>query len=119
MESKTDVRNVLASNIKRIRLGAGLSQRELAKKAGLVINFVNDLEKGKKWVSANTLNQLSEALGVEPVHFFLYQDQWDTAEKQQYATALKEINKKICSIFDEYRELNNTPSKKKSAIPGD
>ena len=119
MKRKTDVRAILASNIKRIRLGAGLSQRELAKQAGLVINFVNDLEKGKKWVSANTLNQLSEALDVEPVNFFLYQDHWDTAEKQQYITALNEINKKISSIFDEYRDLDNKQPKKKSATPGD
>ena len=44
---------------------------QLAEKADLTFNFINDIENGKKWISPNTLAKLSEALDVQPYRFFL------------------------------------------------
>jgi len=48
-----------------------ISQLGLAHSAGLTHNFINDIENGKKGVSAKTLAKLSIALSVEPHQFFL------------------------------------------------
>jgi transcriptional regulator with XRE-family HTH domain len=38
----------------------------LAAEADLTHNFINDIENGKKWVSAETIGKLAIALKVEP-----------------------------------------------------
>ena len=58
--------SILANNIKSARAKLGYSQQELAEKADLSPGHMNDLEQGRKWVSADTLYRLAKALMLEP-----------------------------------------------------
>jgi len=69
--SESYVRLLVSRNLKRIRSMQNMSQLGLAHSAGLTHNFINDIENGKKGVSAKTLAKLSVALNVEPHQFFL------------------------------------------------
>jgi ribosome-binding protein aMBF1 (putative translation factor) len=42
----------------------GLSQRELAEKAGVSVSYLNEIEGGKKPGSVKTLKALAEAMGL-------------------------------------------------------
>jgi predicted aldo/keto reductase-like oxidoreductase len=55
----------LSRNIKRFRSRIGLSQLHLALELGISTTFLSDIETGKKWVSAQTLSQLTKALKIE------------------------------------------------------
>jgi transcriptional regulator with XRE-family HTH domain len=66
-----DIRLLVSKNLKRLRDIQNLSQFNLAIRADLTHNFINDLENGKKGVSCRSLAKLSAALGVEPYQFFL------------------------------------------------
>jgi transcriptional regulator with XRE-family HTH domain len=67
MENKTqEILRILANNIKSARTKLGYSQQELAEKADLSPGHMNDLEQARKWVSADTLHRLAEALMLEP-----------------------------------------------------
>jgi transcriptional regulator with XRE-family HTH domain len=67
MENKTqEILTILANNIKSARTKLGYSQQELAEKADLSPGHMNDLEQGRKWVSADTLHRLATALMLEP-----------------------------------------------------
>jgi transcriptional regulator with XRE-family HTH domain len=68
--SEADIRVMLGKNLKRLRAKQVLSQLELAVKADLTHNFINDIEHGKKWLSPKTLASLSRALQTEPREFF-------------------------------------------------
>ena len=68
------VRILVSRNLKRLRSMQNISQLGLAHSAGLTHNFINDIENGKKGVSAKTLAKLSVALNVEPYQFFLPED---------------------------------------------
>ena len=57
-------------SVKRIRNERGLSQRELAKRAGLNTVTLVRLEKGVGSPQVDTLEKLAEALGVPIVAFF-------------------------------------------------
>ncbi|MCL2441178.1 MAG: helix-turn-helix transcriptional regulator, partial [Treponema sp.] len=57
--------------VKRFRALQNISQLNLANSAGLTHNFINDIENGKKGISARTLAKLSIALKVEPYQLFL------------------------------------------------
>lgn len=60
-----DIREVLATNLKRHRLAAGLSQEELAHRAGIDRTYVSSLERCVYAASIEVLDQLATALGIE------------------------------------------------------
>jgi len=59
----------VSGKIKTLRLEAGLTQEELAKKSGLPQSHISRLEKAKHSPSRSTLEKIAAALGVEVVEF--------------------------------------------------
>lgn len=53
-------------NIKKIRLQEGLTQFDLAKKAGIALISLNKIERGVYGAKLQTLFELSSALNVKP-----------------------------------------------------
>jgi transcriptional regulator with XRE-family HTH domain len=107
MESKIQpegrlVLQQFGKNIKRLRASSGLTQQALAKAAGLTHNFINDIENGKKWISANTLAKLSEALNASPHQFFLL----DVEDNEEIATYINDfnisLNKMVTNLTERY-----------------
>jgi transcriptional regulator with XRE-family HTH domain len=64
-----DLREVFASNLRRIRNAKGVSQDELALEASVSRGYLSQLEKGVFYVSLNVLGRLAVALEVEPAEF--------------------------------------------------
>lgn len=60
----------LASNVKRMREGRGLTQAELAKDAGISLIFLQSIEAKRKWVSPLTAKALAHALEVKESDLF-------------------------------------------------
>ena len=54
------------AKLRRLRLEAALTQRELADKAGLAYSTVNKLENGREQPWPTTLRALAAALKVKP-----------------------------------------------------
>lgn len=61
-----DMRRLVGRNAKRLRLGKGLTQEELAVATDLSQQYVSDLERGLRNPTVITLFHLANALGVEP-----------------------------------------------------
>jgi transcriptional regulator with XRE-family HTH domain len=57
---------VLGIVVGTVRRKMGMTAKTLAKKAGLSVGFLSDLENGKRGVSAYNLVRLAEALKVKP-----------------------------------------------------
>jgi transcriptional regulator with XRE-family HTH domain len=55
------------STLREIRLSQALSQRDLARKAGVAPKTIVDLELGRQEPRLRTMRHLAEALGVEPL----------------------------------------------------
>jgi transcriptional regulator with XRE-family HTH domain len=58
------LRRVLASNLRRLRAERGLSQEELAHRAGLNRNYVGMLEREENAATIDTLERLAAVLDV-------------------------------------------------------
>ncbi|WP_256961130.1 helix-turn-helix domain-containing protein [Salinicola salarius] len=61
---RPDVLVHVATNVRRLRQAAGLSQQALADQAGVSRRMLVNIEKGDVNVSLSTLDRLAEALGV-------------------------------------------------------
>ena len=62
---KKDILEIVAKNIKTLRLDKNLSQEELANKANLHRTYISLLERKKKNVSIRILEKIADALEVE------------------------------------------------------
>ncbi|QWG14296.1 helix-turn-helix domain-containing protein [Bradyrhizobium sediminis] len=63
MEGNQDLQAV-GREIRRLRRGVGLSQEQLAERAGLHRNYVGLLERGERNASLTTLFAVARSLGV-------------------------------------------------------
>lgn len=61
-----DLREVFATNLRRLRHEKGLSQDDLAYEAEVSRSYLSQLEKGAYFASLKIIGRLAEALGVEP-----------------------------------------------------
>ncbi len=56
----------IAANVRRLRLGRGLTQEALAERAGLDLSYEQRVERGATNLSMSVLVALARALGVPP-----------------------------------------------------
>lgn len=61
-----DLREVFATNLRRLRHAKGLSQDDLAYEAEVSRSYLSQLEKGVFYASLKIVGKLATVLGVEP-----------------------------------------------------
>jgi len=99
----TDVRVLLAKNMKNFREILGISQMELAEKIGCSPTLIGKIETMKRFPSADTINRLINTLKIAPSDLFK-----DTSNSEAVKTIInKQKNKnllksKINKTIDEF-----------------
>jgi len=63
-------RKILAHNLKRARIDAGLTQEDMAKRTGLTQPFISGVESGTTTISLDNASRLAEAVG-QPLYKLL------------------------------------------------
>jgi len=61
-----DLRDIFATNLRRLRNAKGLAQDDLAYEAEVSRSYLSQLEKGAFYASLRIVGKLADALGVEP-----------------------------------------------------
>jgi transcriptional regulator with XRE-family HTH domain len=61
-----DMRRVVALNLRRLREQAGLSQEELAARAGLARTYISGIENGRRNPTVIVLYEIATQLGADP-----------------------------------------------------
>ncbi|MBR0945502.1 transcriptional regulator with XRE-family HTH domain [Bradyrhizobium japonicum] len=64
------LREIVATNLRRLRHAKSLSQEELADRAGINRNYVGMLEREQHSATVDMLEKLAEVLEADPVEFF-------------------------------------------------
>ncbi|MEA3388466.1 MAG: helix-turn-helix transcriptional regulator [Pseudomonadota bacterium] len=64
------LRERVARNLRRLRRDKGISQEDLADRAGVNRNYPGLLEREQYAASVDVLEKLADALEVDPVEFF-------------------------------------------------
>lgn len=98
-----NIRSLFSRNLKRLRSTANLSQVSLALETGLTHNFINDIENGKKWVSAETIGKLAIALKAEPYQFFISDSKWNSQGAEMFSIYLNDFQDSFVKMIKDYR----------------
>ena len=70
MAKRSEIRAVLAKNMRRLRLAKGLSQDALAADADQHQGLISEIENGRANPGIDTLGKIAAALGVHPHELF-------------------------------------------------
>lgn len=83
MHSDTYYFDIIRYNIKRLREEAGLTQQQLADKAGITMNYVAKIESKKmqRGFTIVSLGRIADALGLDIRELFKPKDEKDPTNK--------------------------------------
>jgi transcriptional regulator with XRE-family HTH domain len=95
----TDIRQVLAKNIKLYRKIRGFSQEMLAEKAGSSTTHIGMIEIGKKFPSPQMLARIAEALGIDTPELFTSQTVQMVAPNSKSIERLRQDILEDCEIL--------------------
>jgi transcriptional regulator with XRE-family HTH domain len=99
-----EVQRILSGNVKTQRNKLQISQERLAEAAGVSVQTINDIEGGRKWVSAKTITKLSNALGVECFQLlipdFFNQNRKETSPTQNLMKLKEKMHKGVDALID-------------------
>ncbi len=73
MATRSSAREILATNLRRLRKAEGITQAVLAERAGCSPTMIGNIEITKRFPSAEHLDRLASALGV-PIHELFMED---------------------------------------------
>jgi transcriptional regulator with XRE-family HTH domain len=91
----TNLRHLLAFNMKGNRQKLGLSQAKLAEKAGLSTQYVAMIELTRKFPSPEILGQIAAALEIDTPELFSMQPSVERATIKLHKTILAEIEQAV------------------------
>jgi len=69
-----ELRAIFGKNVRTYRSRRNWSQADLAEYADISINFLGDIERGKKWPHPETLTKLADALEIRVFELFIEED---------------------------------------------
>jgi len=107
----TDIRKLLATNIKAFRKELGLTQSKLAERANTATRYITMIEGGKNFPSPEMMERLAKALEKDTIDLFAMppvhreQGEWKEA-------ILADIEKLITVKLDELRQNPGCPNSK-------
>jgi transcriptional regulator with XRE-family HTH domain len=97
----TNIRDVLASNLKRFRQARGWSQALLAEKAETSTNYIGMLENSVKFPSSEMVQKLAAALGIDPTDLFSREIDPVSDMKSYQKAALEDIYELLGRLINE------------------
>jgi transcriptional regulator with XRE-family HTH domain len=108
----TNIKDVLAANLKQFRQARGWSQAFLAEKTETSTNYIGMLENSVKFPSSEMVHKLAYALGIDPTDLYSNKiDPISTMKKYQKA-ALEDIHVLLgCLINEKIQQLEEKSPK--------
>jgi transcriptional regulator with XRE-family HTH domain len=93
------VKEILALNLKKHRKRLGITQPELAERAGLSTNYLGMIEVARNFPTADVLERLAAALGIKSNELFSVSDSPEIAMEQLQMAILDKMEKLQTTIF--------------------
>ena len=98
----TDIRELLASNIKSYRAARGWSQAKLAEKTGTSTQYIGMIETKIKFPSSQMLHKLAKALRIDPAELFYKEIDPETAMKNARKAVIEDFGEAFCHLITDF-----------------
>jgi transcriptional regulator with XRE-family HTH domain len=106
----TDIRDLLARNIKKYRSILGLSQAKLAEKVDTSTNYIGLLEIKRKFPSPEMMERLASALGIDTTELFHKELSSKETIKTYRKAAIEDIQEAISQVIEgKLKDLDKDP----------
>jgi transcriptional regulator with XRE-family HTH domain len=97
----TNIRDVLAANLKGFRQARGWSQALLAEKAKTSTNYIGMLENAIKFPSSEMIQKLAFALGIDPTDLFAREIDHVSIMRNYQKVALEDVYELLGRLINE------------------
>jgi transcriptional regulator with XRE-family HTH domain len=98
----TNIREVLASNLKKYRYARGWSQAKLAEKTGVSTQYIGMLEIKGKFPSSEMIQKLAAALCIDPTELFFKEIAGETTMKNAQRAAIEDVSEAVSQILTDF-----------------
>jgi transcriptional regulator with XRE-family HTH domain len=92
------VKEILAKNLKKNRRRLGITQPELAERAGLSTHYLGMIEIARNFPTADMLERLAAALGIKSYELFSVSDFPEMAMEQLQQAILDILDKRLDNL---------------------
>ena len=96
----TKIKEILAQNLKENRRRLGITQPELAEKAGMSTQYLAMIEIARKFPTADILERLSTALDINPHELFSVSVSPERAMEQLQQSILDNMDRAMENALD-------------------
>ena len=96
----TNVKEILARNLKENRRRLGITQPELAERAGMSTQYLAMIEIAPKFPTADILERLSAALGIDPHELFSVAVSYERVIEELQQAVAKNIEQLISESME-------------------
>ena len=105
----TELKLLLGRRIKEIRKNKNLKQEELAEAIGIATRNLSNIETGRCFPSANSLEKISKTLNCKVKDLFDFEHQKDDVDlAQEIVSKLKTVNRtRLQDFYKIFCALNN------------
>lgn len=115
----TNIRELLASNLKTYRAARGWSQAKLAEKAKTSTQYIGMIETKIKFPSSTMIHRLAVAFGIDPAELFHKEIDPETIKKNAQKAIIEDFGESICRMINDLvtekvKEMNTDNIKKLS-----
>jgi transcriptional regulator with XRE-family HTH domain len=97
----TNIREVLAKNMKAYRNALGLSQAKLAEKVNTSTHYIGMIETKNNFPSPEMLDRIASALGIDTMELFSMETNLPETLKTYRKVALQDIKGLLGQVIDE------------------
>jgi transcriptional regulator with XRE-family HTH domain len=87
----TNLRDILANNLKENRKKCGISQSKLAEKAGISTQYIAMIELSRQFPTPETLERIAAALNIEAYELFAVPATPESSMERLHKDIIKEI----------------------------
>ena len=110
---ESNIRDILAGNIKENRRRSGLSQERLAEKAGISTPFLAMIEVSRQFPTPDVLDKIARALEIKTWQLFAVQPSVKDAMERLHLSIVKDIEQVVAdavknAVTNEIQKLHLT-----------
>jgi transcriptional regulator with XRE-family HTH domain len=96
----TNLRDILANNLKENRRKCGISQAKLAEKAAISTQYIAMIELSRQFPTPEMLDRIAAALGIEAYELFAVPPSPENAMERLHKDIIKEIREVIAEALE-------------------